>query len=82
MNQMTKRIFTGWSFWRFVRLALGLYILADGIMSGMWGFAGVGLIFTLLPLFNLGCSGGNCAVDSDVSRDLSTEEDIIYEEVK
>jgi len=53
---------TPWTFMRWLRLALGLYLVYVGI-SETDVFAGsIGALFSFLALFNQGCGGGNCAV--------------------
>jgi hypothetical protein len=60
---MKNIIFRDWSFFRILRLAIGLAIIVEGLVSKSWGIAILGLYFTILPLLNIGCCGvGNCSV--------------------
>lgn len=46
----------------------------------MWLLVAIGIFFTLLPLFNIGCSLGSCARKIDKSSSAD-EDEVIYEEV-
>ncbi|MBS1628760.1 MAG: hypothetical protein JST27_01765 [Bacteroidetes bacterium] len=54
---MKYRILQGWHLMRFLRLAAGLAIVAQGIYTHDWIFIILGGLFSLLPLFNVGCCG-------------------------
>lgn len=54
-----------WSIMRFLRLIMGIIIIIQGLKSEMWLIAGLGILFTMMPLLNMGCSAnGNCEVPS------------------
>lgn len=78
-------MFKNWNFIRWVRLAIGLLILAQGFISGEVMYYFLGGLFTLMPLLNVGCCAtGNCRVDSrgcDVKRPVKKDQNITYEEV-
>ncbi len=76
-----KHILNGWHFARWIRLFIGLYILIQGIMDSQWWFAALGLLFTLMPVFNVGCCGGSCATSAS-SQSMDNRVGVIYEEVK
>lgn len=77
-----KTFLTNWTLFRFIRLMLGVYILVDGLMNGLWFFAFFGLILTCLPLFNLGCcANGNCNT-ANIQNGNAEDEELIYEEIK
>ncbi|MFA6060132.1 MAG: hypothetical protein WC756_18155 [Taibaiella sp.] len=77
---MTDRILRGWNFMRIVRLALGIFIIVQGIVTKEWAFALLGGLFTILPLLNIGCCGASgCSMP--VSKNHKKSEDITYEEV-
>lgn len=42
---------------RILRLAIGLFIVVQGIVTKEWTFAAIGGFLTLMPLFNVGCCG-------------------------
>lgn len=65
---------------RFIRLALGVFILIQGIQTGEWLMMIFGAGFTLMPLFNVGCCAtGNCSVQQSNSK--SSTEEVAYEEI-
>lgn len=48
---------------RILRLVMGIVITIQGIKSGQWIITGLGIMFTALPLFNMGCrANGSCDV--------------------
>lgn len=77
---MKNTIFSNWNFMRFFRLGLGLAILVQAIMAKDMVFAIVGLLFTALPILNIGCCGSNGCVVSATKREIN-KKDINYEEV-
>ncbi len=54
-----KRIFKNWNFIRLLRLAMGLAIMYQGIISRQWIFVFLGGVFSLLPIVNIGICGTN-----------------------
>lgn len=44
-----------WSLMRILRLLMGLILFAQGIFSQQWIAALLGIGFSLMPIFNLGC---------------------------
>jgi hypothetical protein len=69
-----------WNILRVVRLALGIAIIIQGVQASEWMFVVLGTMFSLMPIFNLGCSGGNCSVPN--RKNIVQEEEVIFEEVK
>lgn len=58
---MKQTILRDWNFIRFLRLVLGLGVVIQAVVSKNWGVGLLGLYFTILPLFNIGCCGaGGC----------------------
>lgn len=53
-----------WNVMRVLRLVMGILIIIQGVKAGMWLIAGLGVLFTILPLMNIGgCSvNGSCQV--------------------
>lgn len=77
---MADRILSGWNIMRMVRLALGIFIIVQGIVTKEWMFALLGVVFAIIPLLNIGCCGtSGCGVP--VSKSQKESEDITYEEV-
>lgn len=77
-----RQYFDNWNVIRVVRLALGLAILAQGILTRQWMVAGLGGMFTLLPLLNVGCCGVSGCQTAPPARKGKATEDITYEEVR
>ncbi|MGN5954463.1 hypothetical protein ACP6L2_07595 [Sphingobacterium lactis] len=58
-----KNYLSQWSIMRILRLVMGIVITIQGIKSGQWIITGLGIMFTALPLFNMGCgANGSCEV--------------------
>ncbi len=72
---------SNWNFSRILRLVLGGIILIEGIRSGEFLFILVGGIFTLMPLFNVGCCTTACTPRPNRFT-APTDDDVSYEEVK
>ena len=65
---------------RFLRLGLGLAVLVQAVIAKDVLFALLGLGFTAMPVFNVGCCGsGGCYVPP--KKETNTTKDITYEEV-
>jgi hypothetical protein len=80
-TQMKTMIFRNWHFMRFVRLALGLAVIVQSVRTGDWTMGLIGLIFTAMPVFNIGCCGmAGCATPAK-KKYSDTKKDISYEEV-
>ena len=78
--KMKKVIFSNWNFMRFFRLGLGLAILIQAVIARDVVFAIAGLVFTAMPVFNIGCCGARgCAVPA--TKKEASKKDISYEEV-
>lgn len=79
---MKNTILTNWHLFRFIRLAIGLYLLIDGIRTEMWMLIGLGALFTIMPLLNKGCcAASSCNVKTKNSSKFDSDE-MICEEVK
>jgi hypothetical protein len=77
---MKEVIFNHWSFMRFIRLGLGIAILIQSIAIQDSLFVLAGIIFTAMPIFNIGCcGGGGCSVVPPKNQEST--KDITYEEV-
>lgn len=74
-----KRYFSNWNFMRFFRLALGIVIIGQGVIEKEWLFIGLGSLFALMPLMNMGCcSVSGCSTPAPKFK--QNTEDITYEE--
>lgn len=77
-----KNYLRGWNFMRIIRLVLGIVIIVQGIQAQQWMLVALGGLFTLMPLFNIGCCcAAECNTTYSTSKAKNTE-DITYEEVK
>ncbi|MFY7964385.1 MAG: hypothetical protein ACOVO1_05780 [Chitinophagaceae bacterium] len=77
---MKSTIFNNWNFFRILRLILGIIIIVQSIYSKDWQISIIGLLFTGLAVFNIGCCGaGGCYTSSKSSQNNNKE--IKYEEV-
>lgn len=77
---MKRTLLTNWNFIRLLRLIAGIAILVQAVIARDILFAVLGLIFTAMPVFNIGCCGTQgCYVPEQKRQDKTKE--IIYEEV-
>ena len=77
---MKQIILSNWNFMRFFRLGLGIAVIVHSVMAGNWGMGILGLLFTAMPVFNIGCCG-TAGCTSPVKKSSETVKDITYEEV-
>ncbi|MEX0637026.1 MAG: hypothetical protein WD135_09685 [Ferruginibacter sp.] len=75
---MRLTIFSNWNFLRAVRLLIGLSILTQAVLAKDGLFGLLGILFTAMPLFNIGCCGINSCT-TPVNK--MNKKEIIYEEV-
>ena len=77
---MKQAIITNWTFMRFLRLGIGIAILAQAVITKDILFVFFGLAFTAMPVFNVGCCGtGGCDVQPE--KKVNSTKEIPYEEV-
>ncbi len=77
---MKQTILNNWNFMRFLRLGLGIAIIVQSALAGNWAMGIVGLLFTAMPVFNIGCCGtAGCA--TPINKSSETLKDTRYEEV-
>ncbi len=70
-----------WNVMRILRLALGIFIVVQGIQAGEWLLVVLGGMFSLMPLLNIGCCGvSGCS--TPIPRSDKKITDTIYEEVR
>ena len=74
-------LFKNWNFVRLLRLAMGIFLVVEATQSGMWILVAVGMVFVVMPLFNIGCcAAGNCSVPTRNSK--NNRDEVEYEEIK
>ena len=66
---------------RVLRLALGMYIIVQGVVENQWMFVALGGLLSLMPLLNIGCCGAS-GCNTPVSKSNKKVEDITFEEIK
>lgn len=76
-----KNYFRNWNLFRIIRLALGIFILVQGIGSEEWLLAALGGFISVMPILNMGCYGGSTCNTSPASTKTDLEE-TTYKEVK
>jgi len=71
---MKQTILSNWTVMRFLRLGIGISILVQAIITKDILFAFAGIIFTAMPVFNIGCCGtGGCYVPPPKNQDTPKE---------
>lgn len=72
---------SNWTFFRLLRLVLGIMMLIQAIMlkDVLLGIAAV--VFSIMALSNIGCCGVNACCDSPKTTPKDSSKEIIYEEV-
>jgi magnesium-transporting ATPase (P-type) len=66
---MKSSTLTNWNFMRIVRLVLGIAIIVQSVLVKDWGMTVVGILFTSMPIFNIGCcANGGCWVPLKYSK--------------
>lgn len=68
---------------RFFRLAIGIFIVVQGIIISEWIFVAAGVLFAMMPILNIGCCGVSGCNTQVLEKDakIAKIEDITYEEV-
>ncbi len=68
-----KQYLSGWNFMRVFRLVVGVLVLVQGIRMHDWSFILIGALFSLMPVFNIGCCGsGSCSISRTGNRTCAT----------
>lgn len=70
-----KNYLRNWDFTRVLRLAIGIFIIVQGVMANQWLFVGLGGLFSLMPLMNIGCCGTS-SCNAPIKRSHQKAEDI------
>ncbi|SCY75474.1 hypothetical protein SAMN02927916_3206 [Flavobacterium anhuiense] len=76
-----KKYLSNWNFMRVLRLALGIFVITQGVMDKQWMLVGLGALFALMPLMNIGCCG-NAGCSTLSARSNKKLEETTYEEVR
>lgn len=73
-----KAYLKNWDFMRVLRLALGIFIIGQGIVAKDWTFIALGGLFSLMPLLNVGCCGAS-GCNTPIRKNNGNIEDVSYE---
>lgn len=77
---MKETMLTGWNFMRWLRLAMGVYIVVTSFTGKNYFFAIFGALFIFQAITNTGC--GACAAVPNTKVDQQNTENIEFEEIK
>ena len=70
-----------WDFMRMLRLAIGIFIIVQSVITKDWLFVGVGVLFSLMPILNISCCGAS-GCNMPVRKNNGKIEDVSYEEIR
>lgn len=69
MNDMVKRVLSGWHFARFLYLAMGLTSLGFGLYQKDAVYNFVGVLFLVQGIFNISlCGASGCGVPQSMKK--------------
>lgn len=75
-----KRIFSNWSFIRFVRLVIGVTGTVQGVLLKEYALSLISFFLVYMAIADVGCCGANaCAVEYKKTK--QTQKEMEYEEV-
>ncbi|MGY3054494.1 hypothetical protein ACVWYG_002701 [Pedobacter sp. UYEF25] len=75
-----KNYLRNWKFMRVLRLAIGFFIIVQGIQTNEWMLVVAGGFFSLMPLLNIGCCGpSGCNVP--IYKTNKKAKEITYDEL-
>jgi hypothetical protein len=77
---MKQMIFSNWTFYRILRLGIGIAIIVQAVMAKDTLFGIAGLLFTGMAIFNVGCCGASACNTAQI-KSTKPIKDISYEEV-
>lgn len=75
-----KNFLNNWNIMKVIRLVLGIFIIIQGVIEQQWLLVGLGGLFSLMSLMNIGCcsvSGCNTPIIKSNKKSGKIE----YEEV-
>ena len=71
---MKQRVFSNWTFLRWMYLIIGVLLLVPSFLERQWLGIVLGSYFATMGLFAFGCAAGSCSADLYKSkRNLQTE---------
>ena len=66
---------------RVLRLAIGIFIIVQSVITKDWLFVGAGVLFSLMPIMNIGCCGAS-GCNTPVGKSNEKNEEVSYEEIR
>ena len=66
---------------RVLRLAIGVFIIVQSVITKDWLFVGAGVLFSLMPIMNIGCCGAS-GCNTPVRKSNEKNEEVSYEEIR
>lgn len=66
---------------RVLRLAIGIFIIVQSVITKDWLFVGAGVLFSLMPIMNIGCCGAS-GCNTSVRKSNGKNEEVSYEEIR
>lgn len=76
-----KNYLRNWDFMRVLRLAIGIFIIVQSVITKDWLFVGAGVLFSLMPIMNIGCCGAS-GCNTLVRKSNEKNEEVSYEEIR
>ncbi len=77
-----KNYFAQWNVMRIIRFALAIWIISEGLYRQEWLLAFAGVLFSLMPLFNVGCCSVSACDISQSKTHVEQHEISGYEEIQ
>lgn len=66
---------------RVLRLAIGIFIIVQSVVVRDWLFVGAGVLFSLIPIMNIGCCGAS-GCNTPVRKSNRKIKEVNYEEIR
>jgi hypothetical protein len=76
---MKNVLLNNWNFMRIARTAVGIAVIVQAAQVGNWTMGILGLLFTALPVFNIGCCATGTCTSS--KKNIDPTKTITYEQV-
>ena len=76
-----KKYLKTWDLMRVLRLAIGIFIIVQSVVVRDWLFVGAGVLFSLIPIMNIGCCGAS-GCNTPVRKSNRKIEEVNYEEIR
>ena len=82
METLKQNLFTNWHFMRWLRLAIGVYVIVQAVMlhDTMLGFFGA--FFFIQAVTNTGCCGTQSCTAPVAKKNSDKIEEVKFEEIK